>query len=255
MTTSTSEYRYASTRAVLLDRASRFEKAEKIFRILQTYYPGRLNEAQVLDIGCSAGLIDAYLADKVGEIYGIDLDQDILPVVTKMAQETPHFTFIHAEGAHLCFHDQTFDIILLNMVYNLLPIEAQYAMMKEIFRCLKPGGICYFAAPNRLFIVESKYKLPFLWAMPLRVARLYVKLCSRYQEYHEYPQTIFGLRAMIRRDFSVWEDITLAIVDHAQDYHLLRTQPRLVHWAVRIIARIGYLFLPNYIFILRKEAA
>ncbi len=56
-------FRYGQLRRVLTDEDSRAEKACKIHQILLERYDGDLARARVLDVGCSAGLISAWLAD------------------------------------------------------------------------------------------------------------------------------------------------------------------------------------------------
>ena len=246
------EYHYAQNRTVLFDETSRFEKAEKIFLILKEKYAHQLVDAVVLDIGCSAGLIDYWLAKKVKYIYGIDIDQDIISSVKNVEKQANNFMFIYSEGDKLCFKDNTFDIIIANIMYYLLPHHAQQTMMEEIHRCLKPDGLCYFATPNRLLILDGKYKLPFLCWLPIRLGRMYVKICSSIPDYNEYYKTLFGLRKMIKKHF-VWQDITLEILDHPHKYKFMHNQHKVIQGVIRILARLFYLFMPNYIFILRKR--
>jgi ubiquinone/menaquinone biosynthesis C-methylase UbiE len=246
------EYHYANTRTVLFDKTSRFEKAEKIFLILKEKYAHQLVEATVLDIGCSAGLIDYWLANKVRYIYGIDIDNDIISSVKNVEKQVDNFMFIYSEGDKLCFKDNTFDIVISNIMYYLLPHHAQQKMMEEISRCLKPEGLCYFATPNRLLILDGKYRLPFLCWLPIRLGRMYVKIFAPSKEYNEYYKTLFGLRKMIKKYF-VWQDITLEILDHPHKYKFMYNQHKFIQGGIRILARLFYLFMPNYIFILRKR--
>ncbi|MBF0497067.1 MAG: class I SAM-dependent methyltransferase [Deltaproteobacteria bacterium] len=244
-------YHYACDRQVLFDRQSRFQKAEKIYQVLQEYYHGELAEAEVLDVGCSAGLIACRLAEKVKFIYGIDIDQDIIAQVTELEKRVPNFKFIFAGGDRLPFETGQFDIIICNIMYNFLTPDAQLQMFAEIHRCLRPGGMCYFAAPNRLMIMDGKFKLPFLLWLPRNLAQKYVRLFSRHKVFNEYFKTYWSLRQLV----SCWftgRDITMEMIDHPQKYRLLATENKALILLVRILARLFYPFLPNYIFVLYK---
>jgi ubiquinone/menaquinone biosynthesis C-methylase UbiE len=245
------DYHYATTRPLVFDEQSRFEKAEKIFLIINEKYPHRLENAVVLDIGCSTGLIDYWLADRVQYIYGLDIDRDIIPSVKEIDQKVTNFTFIYGAGHQLSFKNNQFEIIIANAMYYLLPHETQQEMLKEIYRCLKPEGLCYFAGPNRLILIDGKYKLPFLTWMPVWLGRKYVKVFSSIKEYNEYYKTIFELRKMVKKHF-VCEDITLEILDHPTKYKLLKINNKFIQFLVSIFVRVFYIFLPTYIFILRK---
>jgi SAM-dependent methyltransferase len=245
-------YQYADKRRILFDEKSRFEKAEKIYLVLREKYAQNLSAAVVLDIGCSTGLIDQWLADKVKFIYGIDIDEAAVASAREVERIKSNFRFVQAGGDNLPFENNHFDIVISNIMYNLLTPEAQKTMFEEIYRCLKPQGLCYFAAPNKLLLVHGKYKLPFLDFLPLRLARLYAKLFSPIKDvYNEYPKTIFGLRKMVHQRFVV-QDITLEIIDNPRKYHFMNIQNKIVQCGISFIARIGYLLLPNYIFILYK---
>jgi len=245
------DYHYATTRTLLFDEQSRFEKAEKIFLVITEKYSYKLEDAVVLDIGCSTGLIDYWLADKVQYIYGLDIDKDIMPSVKEIDQKVTNFRFIYGGGHQLPFKNNQFEIIIANAMYYLLPHEVQQDMLKEIYRCLKPRGLCYFAGPNRLILVDGKYKLPFLIWMPTWLGRKYVKLFSPIKGYNEHHKTIFGLKRMVTQHF-VCEDITLEILDHSNKYKFLKIKNNLIQILLSVFARIFYIFLPSYIFILKK---
>jgi SAM-dependent methyltransferase len=252
MENTSNAYHYARDRTIVFDEQSRFEKAEKIFLILQEKYHLNLQEAVVLDIGCSTGFIDQWLSQKVASIYGIDIDKDILSTVKEIEKQTDNFTFIYSSGDKLPFHDNLFDIIISNIMYYLLPHDGQERMFEEINRCLKSHGICYFAAPNRLLLLDGKYKLPFLCWTPVWLGKIYVKLFSRIKGYNEYYKTLFGLRKLVKKHF-VLNDITLEVIDNAAKYKLFTIQNKYVNVLIRIVARVGYLFIPTYIFILQKK--
>lgn len=245
-------YHYGNSRQIVFDRASRYQKAEKIFLILQEKYQKNLQEAFVLDIGCSTGFIDQWLSKKVGYICGIDVDEDVLYTVRNVDKQTKNFNFVFAGGDSLPFQDERFDIIISNIMYYLLPPQGQEYMFKELYRCLKPKGICYFAAPNRLLVLDGKYKLPFLCWMPVWLGRIYVQLFSHIKEYNEYYKTLFGLKKLVKKHF-VSKDITLEVIDNAAKYKLFTIQNKYVNVLIRIVARVGYLFIPTYIFILQKK--
>lgn len=208
----------------------------------------------MLDIGCSAGAIDYWLADKVQAIYGVDIDVDILHAVKEIKHNTANFTFIYAGGDQLPFRDKTFDIIISNIMYYLLSPSAQQKMLEDIYRCLKPHGLCYFAAPNRLMLLDGKFKLPFLLWLPKSLGKIYARWLSPVkEEYNEYHKTLFGIRKMLQKQRFFYEDMTLKIIDQPEKYHFLTGASQGVKLLVRIFARVFYVFSPNYIFILRKK--
>ena len=53
-----------------------------------------------------------------------------------------------ADSQHLPFGEASFDVVNCTHIYEHVPDAAR--LMDEIFRVLRPGGICFFSAGNRL---------------------------------------------------------------------------------------------------------
>lgn len=99
-----------------------------------------------LDVGAAGGVIDAWLAGHFGSVVGLDVDGAAIEAAR--AQFTrPNLRFEVGSGLALPFADDRFDMVLCMHVYEHVPDAA--ALLREIRRVLKPGGVCYFAAGNR----------------------------------------------------------------------------------------------------------
>jgi arsenite methyltransferase len=105
---------------------------------------GTINEGEaVLDIGCGAGvdtLIAATMAGSKGRAAGIDFTPEMLDRARKNLSQTSlhNVTFQEASAENLPFPDLTFDAVISNGVFNLIPDKLK--ALKEIFRVLKPLG-------------------------------------------------------------------------------------------------------------------
>ncbi len=97
---------------------------------------------KVLDIGCGRGLLLNKLRERGWEPRGTELSEEAaayarqklrLPVSTRALQD-------------LHFPDEEFDLVILWHV--LEHVTAPRAMLKEVSRILKPGGILLVAVPN-----------------------------------------------------------------------------------------------------------
>jgi arsenite methyltransferase len=108
------------------------------------YTLGAVNEGEsVLDIGCGCG-VDTIFAAKMtgssGKVVGIDL----MPEMLQRAKENlklanlDNVTYEEASSENLSFPDETFDVVISNGVFNLVPDKAK--AISEVFRVLKPGG-------------------------------------------------------------------------------------------------------------------
>ena len=105
---------------------------------------GEVNEGDsVLDIGCGAG-VDAIMARKMvgptGKVVGVDLVHDMIEQAKTNLKETDieDIVLIEHSVENLDFPDESFDAVISNGVFNLIP-DKKGTILKA-FRLLKPGG-------------------------------------------------------------------------------------------------------------------
>jgi SAM-dependent methyltransferase len=107
-----------------------------------TLGPVQKGEA-VLDIGCGAGvdtLVAAIMVGPKGKVVGIDLIPEMLERARANLRMTSHenVSFQEASAEDMPFQDMSFDAVISNGVFNLIPDKVR--ALKEIFRVLKPRG-------------------------------------------------------------------------------------------------------------------
>jgi len=97
----------------------------------------------VLDIGCGAGvdtLIATTMVGQKGRVVGIDLIPEMLERARENLRKTSpnnvSFQEVSAEG--LPFPDASFDVVISNGVFNLIPDKVK--ALKEVLRVLRPLG-------------------------------------------------------------------------------------------------------------------
>jgi SAM-dependent methyltransferase len=90
-------------------------------------------------------------------------------------------------------------------------------MMNEIHRVLKPGGVCYFAAGNRLQLIEPHHNLPFLSIIPRKMAHSYVRLAKKGDSYFEKHLSYWGLKKLVHRFDCI--DYTRKIIEEPEKFH------------------------------------
>lgn len=105
---------------------------------------GEINEGEaVLDIGCGVG-VDVIFAAKIvgakGNVVGIDLVSEMLDRGKTNIQrmDLQNVTFVEGSAEKLDFPDKSFDVVISNGVFNLIPNKER--AIAETFRLLKPSG-------------------------------------------------------------------------------------------------------------------
>lgn len=97
----------------------------------------------VLDIGCGTGvdtLVAAIIIGPEGRVTGIDLISEMLKQARTNLEKTSlkNVTFQEGSAEQLPFPDGTFNVVISNGVFNLIPDKAK--ALREVFRILKSSG-------------------------------------------------------------------------------------------------------------------
>ncbi len=97
----------------------------------------------VLDIGSGGGLdsmVAARLVGPGGKVVGLDLSPEMVARAYENLKQTDltNVAFQEFFGEDLPFPDGSFDVVISNGVFNLIPAKGR--MLKEACRVLKPNG-------------------------------------------------------------------------------------------------------------------
>jgi SAM-dependent methyltransferase len=179
---------------VLLNAASRKRKAKKILAVLSDFLDRPLEDLDCLDIGCSGGHITHELAARFRRTVGLDTDAQALDIARSIGA-VPGLTFEQGSATTMAYADESFDVVVCNHVYE--HVNDQQAMLRELRRVLRPGGVCYFGAGNRFAPIEPHYRLPALAWPPKPIANMYLRLAGRTGPYGENHLSYWGLRRLV----------------------------------------------------------
>ncbi len=236
----------------VFDIESRTRKAQTILSVLRHHLAAPLHQLSILDIGCSTGIIAHALAVHFKKVIGIDVDAHAIGFARSTFQR-PNLEFRIQDGLALNAREGDFEVVVCAHVYEHVP-DAQ-RLMAEIHRVLRPGGVCYFAAGNRLAVREPHYCLPFLSWLPKKVAHAYIRAARRGRGYDENHRTVWALRRLVR-EFSVY-DYTRRLIETPHAFgldYLLRERTRRHRLAV-LAVRYFYWLCPTYIWLLEKPVS
>jgi len=242
--------RFSALSPSIFDRDNRLRVARQILTVLEAHLETRdLRDRRVLDVGCSSGIITSVLADFTGPVIGIDVDADALRIARRDARR-PGLEFQHMSASALDFPSASFDIVICNQVYYWF--EDAAAVMSEIARVLKPGGVCFFAGVNKYSVWEAQYRLPFLALLPRRIGNAYVRATGRADRYECHYLSFWEL-TRVCGPFNIHRYTTRVLRDPvAFEFVRLKKWQRLTR-AVPV-AWLNFLerFSPNFVWMLEK---
>jgi ubiquinone/menaquinone biosynthesis C-methylase UbiE len=239
---------YSKINTSLYDGEARRIKSKKILRVIQDFSKKNLMTARCLEVGCSTGFNTFFLSDSMLECVGIDIDKPALKFAESRSGTNTHF--IEGDAMNLPFGEGIFDIIICNHVYEHLPDPEM--LMNEIFRVLKKGGFCYFAAGNKYSIIEGHYKLPFLSWLPKPLADKYLIFTGKGAEYYENHLSYYQLLNLIKR-FAV-SNYTLKIIKEPERFAAedMIAKNSVIRRIPFVVLKSALPLIPTFIFVLKK---
>lgn len=243
------QFGYSEKQANVFNVEFREKKAKTIVSILSSFYKKPLKDLDVLDVGASTGIIGNYLSRYVNQMVGVDIDFTAIKHASETYQKN-NLCFYLADGMKLPFLNKKFDVVICAHVYEHVPDAKK--LLEEIFRVLKPGGVCYFAAGNRLMWNEPHYNLPLLSVLPRPLAHLYIRLTGKADFYHEKHLSYWGLRELVK-DYNC-QDYTVQIVTDPLKFKIdyMLVPGSLKAKIAKIILSNFYWLSPGYIWLLTK---
>lgn len=111
-------------------------KAHILFPAIKSLLPA-LDGTEILDAGCGDGLYSHWLAERGGEVVGIDVSQRMIDVATERDGDDVAFECADLTEA-IPAADDSFDLVVCQHVFSHLP--ALETPLAEFARVLRPDG-------------------------------------------------------------------------------------------------------------------
>jgi ubiquinone/menaquinone biosynthesis C-methylase UbiE len=102
---------------------------------------GDLSRARVLDVACGPGIVTSALAAHAQEVVALDLTPEMLAKASERCGTAGRTNVVFEEGSAtaLPFADACFDAVITRLSFH--HFLAPDAVLKEMLRVLRPGGI------------------------------------------------------------------------------------------------------------------
>jgi SAM-dependent methyltransferase len=99
---------------------------------------GRAAKVDLLDVGCGIANAHKQLVGRVGNLSGIDVSAESITVARK---NNPGIRYEAFDGTHLPFADRSLDAAFAVNVFHHVRIAQRPALVDDIRRVLRPGGL------------------------------------------------------------------------------------------------------------------
>jgi len=100
------------------------------------------NKKHVLDVGCGTGIITKDLVELTkGKVVGIDIDTKKLKIAKKILDDETNVKIMEVNALDLPFGDETFDLVVFNIVMIHINKKDQQKALNEMVRVTQKDGI------------------------------------------------------------------------------------------------------------------
>lgn len=121
---------------------------EKLHHLLTLVHFDEWKGKDVLDVGCGAGVEVVRFARAGARVTGVDIAESAITLAQANVQQQGLEARLEvADGEHLPFPDASFDLVFAHGVVQYTGNDS--AIVGEIHRVLRPGGLAIFQAYNR----------------------------------------------------------------------------------------------------------
>lgn len=106
---------------------------------------------KVVDVGCGGGYMSELMARAGADVVGVDIAPGALQAAEARARAQGFSLTLHcSSAAQLPVSDGAMDVVVCTDV--LVHVPDPWAVVRELGRVLKPGGLCFFSSINQTFL-------------------------------------------------------------------------------------------------------
>lgn len=99
---------------------------------------GGAGKVKLLDVGCGIANAHSQLVGRVGELSGIDVS---IASIAVARQRNPGIRYEVFDSSHVPFDDRSLDAAFAVNVFHHVPVAQRSALVDDIHRVLRPGGL------------------------------------------------------------------------------------------------------------------
>jgi len=156
----------------------------EIVKTAHKYIHKDTKQLTVLDAGSGKGEYSLELAKHFKKVVGVDPYYHAYKTSLKLLKTSKlkNIKFVNSTMEDYSTNEKFNVIVALTVIEHM---ENAQESFKQIFKLLKKDGIVYITAPNKYWIFEQHYGLPFLAWLPLPIANLYLQAIKGVKSYKD----------------------------------------------------------------------
>ena len=106
-----------------------------------------LTKPQLLEVGCGTGNNLLFASNEGFDVFGIDISPTAIQYSKTLLSEAGSDYSLHVGSfLSLPYRDNMFDVVVDRCSLTCVDISEQHTAIKEILRCLKPGGLFHYSS-------------------------------------------------------------------------------------------------------------
>lgn len=172
---------------------------KEIIGIAEKELQKKARELKVLDVGSGWGEYSLELEKYVKEVVGLEPFKKVYDIAVRSKVRRKSKVKFHNLKVEDFHTKETFDLVIsLTTIEHMSDAERAF---KQIFSLLKPGGMIYATAPNKWWVFESHYGLPFLGWLPLSLSDTYLRVTGKGSSYKDcsYTKSYLGMKKLFKQ--------------------------------------------------------
>ena len=154
-----------------------------------------LSSKSILDLGSGDGNFLVAAAKKGARAVGLELNQEYIDKSNKLAEiENVNIDVVQGLAEKMPFIDNSFDFINISEVIE--HVDDPGALLKEVYRVLKPSGQAYISVPNRFSFRDQHFHLYFINWLPRFTSDIFISIFGKHKDYSDQSAGLQRLKDM-----------------------------------------------------------
>ena len=168
----------------ILDKKSRIKKAKKITATIENNINKKPSQLKILELGTGSGYMAEFMSKKFKKVCSVDIVDE--------RRVFDDFEFKQAESELIPYQADEFDVVISNHVVEHVPDQNLH--ISELKRVVKKDGHIYIATPNKYWITDPHYRLPFINYLPRQLSNWIIVTTKRGSKWDVYPVSPLWIR-------------------------------------------------------------